>query len=487
MEFHNPKEECGIFGIYNCDDAAGHTALGLHALQHRGQESAGIVSFDGNHFHIQKAMGLVSEVFSGDAAENLLGCMSIGHVRYSTSGDTITRNIQPLVADYTLGGIAIAHNGNLTNAWTLREKLVNKGSIFQSSTDTEVIIHLLATSIKERTLDRFIDAISHVQGAYSIVALTRKKLIGIRDPHGVRPLVIGKLDNSWILASETTALNIIGAEFVRDVEPGEIVWFDSQGMNSLKPFRERKSKFCIFEYVYFSRPDSKVEGLSVNEVRKAIGKELAKEFPVEADVVLPIPDSGVPAAIGYSHESSIPFDMGIIRNHFVGRTFIEPTQEIRNLSVKLKHLPCMSSIVGKRVVLIDDSIVRGTTSKKLIDMVRQAGAAEVHMRVAAPPTASPCFYGIDTPTEEELIASGEAKIDSIKEFIGADSLAYLSIDGLYRAVCGNNRNNKMPQYCDACFTKEYPIRLVDQKAKKHESLMLEVSDERKSKTRRKKK
>lgn len=481
MKIYTPKEECGIFGIYNSEDAAGHTALGLHALQHRGQESAGIVTYDGEHFHIHKAMGLVSKVFAKpESASKLVGNMAIGHVRYSTSGDTVSRNIQPLVADYALGGIAIAHNGNLTNAWSIREKLVQKGSIFQSSSDTEVIIHLLATSIKERTLDRFIDAISHVQGAYSIVALTRKKLIGIRDPYGVRPLVIGKLEGSWILASETTALNIIGAEFIRDVEPGEIVWFDSQGMNSLKPFRERQSKFCIFEYVYFSRPDSKVEGLSVNEVRKEIGKELARECQVDADIVVPVPDSGVPAAIGYSHQSGIPFEMGIIRNHFIGRTFIQPTQEIRNLSVKMKHLPCRSSLEGKKVVLVDDSIVRGTTSKKLIDMVRQSGALEVHMRVAAPPTTSPCFYGIDTPTEDELIASS-SDVESIKEYIGADSLAYISIDGLYRAVSGQNRDTKNPQYCDACFTKEYPIKLVDQKeAKKRESLMLEVSDERKN-------
>lgn len=481
MNFYSPKEECGIVGIYNCDDAAKHTVLSLHALQHRGQESAGIVSYDNLHFHIHKGMGLVNEVFGeSESTERLLGKMAIGHVRYSTSGDTVSRNIQPLVADYTLGGIAIAHNGNLTNAWSLREKLVHKGSIFQSSSDTEVIIHLIATSIKERTLDRVIDAISHIQGAYSIVALTRKKLIGLRDPYGVRPLVIGKLNDSWILASETTALNIIGADFIRDVDPGEIVWFDSQGINSIKPFREKQSKFCIFEYVYFSRPDSKVEGLSVNEVRKAIGAELAKEFPVEADVIIPIPDSGVPAAIGYALASGIPFDMGIIRNHFVGRTFIEPTQEIRNLSVKLKHLPCKSSIQGRRVVLIDDSIVRGTTSKKLINMVRQSGATEVHMRVAAPPTASPCYYGIDTPTEDELIASKETKIEEIRKFIGADSLAYISIDGLYRAVCGEFRNNKEPQFCDACFTKEYPIKLTDQKNNKSESLMLEVNDERKS-------
>lgn len=481
MNFFSPKEECGIFGIYNCENAAGHTALGLHALQHRGQESAGIVSYDGQMFHIHKAMGLVSKVFSKpDLSERLVGNMAIGHVRYSTSGDTISRNIQPLVADYALGGIAIAHNGNLTNAWSLRDKLVARGSIFQSSSDTEVIIHLLATSIKERTLDRFIDAISHIQGAYSLIALTRKKLIGLRDPLGVRPLVIGKLGNSWLLASETTALNIIGAEFIRDVEPGEIVWFDSIGMHSNKPFREKSSKFCIFEYVYFSRPDSKVEGLSVNEVRKAIGRELAKESPVDADIVVPIPDSGLPAAIGYSHQSGIPFEMGIIRNHFIGRTFIEPTQEIRNLSVKKKHLPCKSSLDGKRVILVDDSIVRGTTSQKLIDMVRGAGAKEVHMRVAAPPTQSPCFYGIDTPTEEELIAS-KFNLDLICTFIGADSLAYLSINGLYRAVCGSERNQKNPQYCDACFTKDYPIKLVDKRAEKNVgTLMLEVADERKN-------
>ncbi len=487
MEFYPPKEECGIFGIYKSDHAAGHAALGLHALQHRGQESAGIVTYDGDHFHVHKAMGLVSHVFSEqDLSDRLIGNMAIGHVRYSTSGDTIARNIQPLVADYALGGIAIAHNGNLTNAWSIREKLVQKGSIFQSSSDTEVIIHLLATSIKDRTIDRFIDAITHIQGAYSIIALTRKKLLGMRDPYGVRPLVIGKLDESWILASETTALNIIGAEFVRDVEPGELVWFDSQGINSLKPFRERVRKFCIFEYVYFSRPDSIVEGLSVNEVRKAIGAELAKEHPVDADIVVPVPDSGVPAGIGYALESKIPFEMGIIRNHFIGRTFIQPNQEIRNLSVKMKHLPCKSSLNNKRVILVDDSIVRGTTSKKLIDMVRQAGATEVHMRVAAPPTRSPCFYGIDTPTEDELIASSH-NIDAIREYIGSDTLAYISIDGLYRAVSGEDRNPIQSQHCDACFTTQYPIKLVDQEraTKRRESLMVETSDQQNDRKKKK--
>lgn len=405
--------------------------------------------------------------------------MAIGHVRYSTSGDTVSRNIQPLVADYDLGGVAIAHNGNLTNARQLRSYLVSKGSIFQSSSDTEVIIHLLATSTQTRTIDRFIDALSQVQGAYSIVALTRKKLVGFRDANGIRPLCIGKLGNSWILCSETTALNIIGAKFIRDVEPGEVVWFDKHGLHSLKPFVPRPSKFCIFEYVYFARPDSMLDGKSVNEVRKAIGRELAKEHPVDADIIIPIPDSGVPAAIGYANESNIPFEMGIIRNHFIGRTFIQPTQEVRNLSVKLKHLPCKSSINNRRVVLIDDSIVRGTTSRKLIDMVRAAGASEVHMRVAAPPTKGACFYGIDTPTEEELIASSN-DIETIRHYIGADSLAYLSIDGLYRAVCNAARNNAQPQYCDACFTKDYPLKVIDAKDEKELTLLLDVHDERKS-------
>ena len=461
MDPYQPKEECGIFGIYNQQDAAAYTALGLHALQHRGQESAGIVTYDGEIFHSHRAHGLVGDNFSSeDVIANLPGHVAMGHVRYSTAGETALRNIQPLFAHYEFGGMAIAHNGNLTNVNEIRERLIKRGSIFQSSTDTEIIIHLVSTSMQYDLIDRLTDALKEVKGAYSLIAMTNKRIIGVRDPHGVRPLSIGRLGDSYIIASETTAFDINNATFVREVEPGEIVWIDRKGIHSRKPFAPVPPKFCIFEYVYFSRPDSVVEGKTVAEVRKRIGMELAKEAPVEADVVIPVPDSGVPGAIGYSRESNIPFDMAIIRNHYVGRTFIQPTDEIRHLGVRLKHLTCKESVEGKRVVLVDDSIVRGTTSTKIVQMIRQAGATEVHIRVASPPVTDPCFYGIDTPVKEELMASHNS-IEKMRELIGVDSLEYLSIDGLYRAVDEAKRNNEIPQYCDACFTGEYPIATPD--------------------------
>ncbi len=454
-------EECGVFGIFGAPDAAALTALGLHALQHRGQEAAGIVAFDGEHYASDRRLGHVADKFTRpDVLERLQGHAAVGHVRYSTSGDTILRNVQPLYADLAGGGIAIAHNGNLTNAMTLREELVRAGSIFQSTSDSETILHLIATSRRTRVADRFVDALRNVEGAFSIAALTNKKLIGVRDPMGIRPLVLGKLGDAWVLASETCALDIIDAEYVRDLDPGEMVIITEDGVQSLKPFGPQKSRFCIFEYIYFARPDSVLEGRSVYGARKRIGEELAMEKPVEADLVIPVPDSGVPAAIGYAAASKIPFELGIIRNHYVGRSFIEPTQEIRNLKVKLKHNANKAMIEGKRVILVDDSIVRGTTSIKIVSMMRDAGAAEVHMRIAAPPTTDPCFYGVDTPEKEKLLAS-RMSVEDMADHIGADSLAFISMDGLYRAMGEPGRNDAEPTFCDACFTGDYPSALTD--------------------------
>jgi amidophosphoribosyltransferase len=454
-------EECGVFGIYGDDDAAARTALGLHALQHRGQEAAGLVTFDGEQFHAHRDQGHVGDIFSSEEViSRLPGHAAIGHVRYSTTGDTVMRNVQPLFAELSFGGFALAHNGNLTNASGLRRALVQRGSLFQSTTDTEVIIHLMATSEAGGLLDRMIDALLRIEGAYSLVALTDSCVIGVRDPLGVRPLVLGRLDGSHIVASETCALDIIGAEFVRDVEAGEMVVLDASGVHSLRPFPATRRRFCIFEYIYFARPDSLVEGESVYQARKRIGAELARENPVDADVVIPVPDSGVPAAIGYSEESGIPFEVGIVRNHYVGRTFIEPAQQIRHLGVKLKHNANRAMIAGKRVILVDDSIVRGTTSTKIVEMVRAAGAAEVHMRIAAPPTTHSCFYGIDTPQREELLASS-LDVPGMARHVDVDSLAFISLDGLYRAMGEAGRNAELPQYCDACFTGDYPIRLTD--------------------------
>lgn len=455
-------EECGVFGVYGTTDAAAFTALGLHALQHRGQEAAGIVAFDDEKFRAHKALGLVGTTF-GEAAviDRLKGKIAIGHNRYSTSGEPSLRNVQPFYGDMDFGGFAVAHNGNLTNAQHLRKELVKKGCLFQSSGDSEVILHLVAISQEKDISKRIIDAAKQIMGGFALVIATKDSLVGIRDPHGIRPLVLGKIGNAHILASETCALDIIGAEFIRDIEPGEMVTINDDGVESLKPLKKVDPRPCIFEYVYFARPDSIMAGKSVYEVRKNIGAELAKESPVEgADLIVPVPDSGVPSAIGYAQESGLPFELGIIRNHYIGRTFIEPTDQIRHLGVKLKHNANRKFIEGKKVVLVDDSIVRGTTSKKIVEMVRAAGAKEVHMRISSPAIRYSCFYGIDTPTTEELLAHN-ASIEEIRQYIKADSLEYISIDGLYRALGEEGRNNEHPQYEDACFTGDYPVELVD--------------------------
>lgn len=456
------QEECGVFGIIHQPEAAAHTALGLHALQHRGQEAAGIVSYDGMLFYAQRALGLVGDNFNSPEVMNKLkGDMAIGHNRYSTTGETLLRNVQPLFADFSFGGLAVAHNGNLTNAATLRHQLIQRGCLFQSTSDTEVIIHLIAVSQGATVEDRLIDALKQVEGAYSLVVMSSKGLMGVRDPLGVRPLVLGKLGDAFILASETCALDIIGASFVRDIEPGELIILRNDTMISIKPFPEVKKRFCVFEYIYFARPDSTTQGQSVYEARKRIGMELARESNVKADVVVPVPDSGVPAAIGYAAQSGTPFELGIIRNHYVGRTFIEPTDSVRHLGVKLKHNANQSIIEGKRVVLVDDSIVRGTTSKKIVNMVREAGAKEVHMRIASPPTTHSCFYGVDTPERDKLLAA-KHDVAEMAKIIGVDSLAFISIDGLYRAMgAKKGRNPDDPQYCDACFSGDYPIPLTD--------------------------
>jgi len=454
-------EECGVFGIFGHPDAAAHTALGLHALQHRGQEAAGIVSFDGTHFYTHRALGLVGDNFnSAEVIGKLKGHMAVGHNRYSTTGDTLLRNVQPLFGDFSFGGLAIAHNGNLTNAMTLRKQLIDIGCLFQSTSDTEVIIHLIALSKQHSVEDRLFDALSRVEGAYSLVVMSDGMLIGVRDPYGVRPLVLGKLGDTMLLASETCALDIVGAEYVRDVEPGEIIIITKEGIRSLKPFIKLPKRFCIFEYVYFSRPDSMSEGRNVYETRQRIGAQLAREAGIAADVVVPVPDSGIPGALGYAKESGIPFELGIIRNHYVGRTFIEPSAHVRNLGVKLKHNGNRAMIQGKRVILVDDSIVRGTTSKKIVQMVRDAGAKEVHMRIASPPTTHSCFYGVDTPTRDQLLAA-KNDVSAMAKLIGVDSLAFISINGMYQAVAGIDRNNASPQFCDACFSGDYPIALTD--------------------------
>ena len=454
-------EECAIFGVYDREDAAALAALGLHALQHRGQEASGIVTFGNTHFHSQRGLGHVADIFSSEAVmRKLPGRSAIGHNRYSTTGETAERNIHPLFADFAFGGFAIGHNGNLTNALTLRNELVQRGCLFQSTTDTEVIIHLMAISTYSTVTDRMIDALRQVEGAYSLVVLTDGALMGVRDPMGIRPLVLGNLGGSYVLASETCALDIIGADFVRDVEPGEMVVITNKGLESLKPFVASQRRFCIFEYVYFARPDSKIEGRSVYEMRKHIGYELARESGVPADVIIPVPYSGVPAAIGYSQASKIPFELGIIRNHYVGRTFIEPTDQIRHLGVKLKHNANRDQIEGKRVILVDDSIVRGTTSIKIVEMIRAAGATEIHMRIASPPTTNPCFYGVDTPEKDKLMAA-RYSMDEMAKIIGVDSLAFVSMDGMYRAVGEAKRDNVQPQFCDACFSGDYPIALTD--------------------------
>jgi amidophosphoribosyltransferase len=455
------REECGVFGLWGADTAAAVVALGLHALQHRGQEAAGITSFDGRAFHSHRAMGHVAGNFDrDDIIRSLAGNAAIGHVRYSTTGETALRNVQPLFAELSSGGFAVAHNGNISNALKLRRELNRRGSIFQSTSDTEVIIHLVATSSYRTLLDRFIDALKQVEGAYSLVCLTSEGILACRDPLGIRPLVMGRLGDAYIFASETVALDVVGATYIRSVEPGELIIVSGRGLKSLRPFAPVRPRPCIFEHVYFSRPDSIVDGASVYTVRKRIGAELAIENPVEADYVVPVPDSGVPAAIGYAQQSGIPFELGIIRSHYVGRTFIQPSDAVRHLGVKLKHNANSALIQGKSIVLIDDSIVRGTTSLKIVQMLRDAGAREIHMRIASPPTRHSCFYGVDTPERAGLLAA-QMDVAEMADYINADSLAFVSIDGLYRAVGEDLRDEAQPQHCDACFTGQYPTHLTD--------------------------
>ena len=455
------REECGIFGVWGSEPASAVVALGLHALQHRGQEAAGITSFDGTEFHSLRAMGHVAGNFDRDEAiKGLPGAVACGHVRYSTTGETAMRNVQPLYADLASGGFAVAHNGNISNAMTLKKELVRKGAIFQSTSDTEVIIHLVATSTYRTLLDRFIDALKQVEGAYSLICMTSEGMIACRDPLGVRPLVMGKMGDATVFASETVAFDVCGATFERSVDPGEIVIVSKEGIRSIRPFPDTNPRPCVFEHIYFSRPDSIIDGTSIYSVRKSIGAELAVESPVRADLVIPVPDSGVPAAIGYAQKSGIPFELGIIRSHYVGRTFIQPSDNVRHLGVKLKHNANRALIKGRSVVLIDDSIVRGTTSLKIVQMMRDAGATEVHMRIASPPTQHSCFYGVDTPERSKLLAANH-DVEGMRNFIQADSLSFISIEGLYRAVGEERRNDIRPQYCDACFTGDYPTRLTD--------------------------
>ncbi|WP_132696013.1 amidophosphoribosyltransferase [Rhodovulum steppense] len=461
------REECGVYGVIGLTNAANFVALGLHALQHRGQEAGGIVSHDSRTgFHSAHRFGYVRDNFTkASLMETLPGMLAIGHVRYSTAGSkgqTAIRDVQPFFGEFAMGGAAIAHNGNITNAEALRRELIDRGSIFQSSSDSECIIHLMARSLQKTIPERMKDALRRVEGAFSVVAMTRTKLIGVRDPLGVRPLVLGRFGDGWVLSSETCALDIIGAELVREIDPGEMVQISPEkGVESFRPFEQRPSRFCIFEQVYFSRPDSILGGRSVYETRHQIGVELAREAPAEADLVCPVPDSGTPAAIGFAHESGIPFGMGIIRNQYVGRTFIEPTEQIRNMGVRLKLNVNRALIEGKRIVLVDDSVVRGTTSRKIKEMILDAGAREVHFRIASPPTAWPCFYGVDTPEREKLLASRMTE-DEMRDYLGVDSLRFISLDGLYRAVGeAQGRNAACPQYCDACFSGDYPVAPSD--------------------------
>ncbi len=477
------REECGVFGIFGHQDAAALTALGLHALQHRGQEAAGITSYDktvkGGRFNSERRLGLVGDNFNSEPViRRLKGDIAVGHVRYSTTGDTILRNVQPLFADLDTGGFAVAHNGNLTNALTLRRELISSGAICQSTSDTEVILHLIARSQKRRITERFIEALRQIDGSYALVCLTNEMMIGARDPVGIRPLVIGKLGSSYVLASETCALDIVGAEFLREVENGEIVVITETGIESLRPFPKRPARPCIFEYIYFARPDSVVGGRNVYEVRKRMGAQLATEAPANADVVVPVPDSGVPAAIGFAQSAGLAFELGIIRNHYVGRTFIEPEQRIRQLGVKLKHSANAAAVRGNRIVLVDDSVVRGTTSQKIVQLMREAGAREVHMRISSPPIAHPDYYGIDTPSKFELLAAIKS-LEEMRTYIGCDSLAFLSVDGIYRAMGYDKRDTRSPQFTDHCFTGEYPTALLDLDGKdstpRQLSLLAEVS------------
>ena len=460
----NPKikEECGVFGISNAEDASALTALGLHALQHRGQEGCGIVTFDGKNYFSEKRFGLVGDNFNKEKVlKKLKGNYAIGHNRYSTTGENTLRNIQPFFADTNAGGIGVAHNGNLTNSISLRKKLVDEGAIFYTTSDTETIVQLIAKSKRKKTIDKIIDAIFQIQGGYALVMLTQSSLIGVRDPYGIRPLVIGKLNNSYVLTSETCALDIIGAKFIREVENGEIVLIEKDQIKSVKPFPPKKIRPCVFEYIYFSRPDSILNNKSAYEYRKNLGIELAKENILEADMVVPVPDSGNAAALGFAQHLGMKFELGLIRNNYVGRTFIEPSQKIRSLGVKLKLNANQSAINGKRIILIDDSLVRGTTSHKIIKMLYDAGAKEVHVRIACPEIKFPDFYGVDTPTKKELLAANKSN-EEIRQYIGAKSLNFLSLEGLYKAMGFNKRNNNYPQLTDHYFTGDYPVKPIDE-------------------------
>ena len=455
------KEECGVFGIFGTEEASVLTTLGLHSLQHRGQEGAGIVSFDGNNFHSVRRQGLVGDNFNNtNILSQLPGKTAIGHVRYSTTGESKPENLQPLFANLASGGFTCAHNGNLTNTFSIKKKLIESGSIFQTSSDTEVILQLVARSRKKKIIDKLIDALHKIKGAYSLVILTNKKLIGVRDPYGIRPLVLGDKNGSPVLASETCALDMIGANYIRDIENGEIIIITEEGIESIKPFKKVKERPCIFERIYFASPDSIVDNKTVYTYRKSLGVQLANENNIYADVVVPIPDSGVSAAIGFSQRSSIPFELGIIRSHYVGRTFIEPSQTIRQFGVKLKHSVNRSCIENKKVILIDDSIVRGTTASKIVKMVYEAGAKEVHLGISCPPIKYPDFYGIDTPSSEELIAS-KSSLEEMTKLVGAKSLFFLSLKGTYKAMGCEERNTNCPQFTDHCFTGDYPIDVSD--------------------------
>ncbi len=455
------REECGIFGISNHQDSSALVALGLHALQHRGQEGCGIVSFDGKNYHSEKRQGLVGDHFTNSEILNKLpGNFAIGHNRYSTTGETSLRNIQPFFADLHMGGLSIAHNGNLTNALMLRETLVKDGAIFRTTSDTETIVQLIAKSKRDKFIDKLIDALFQIQGGYSLVLMTNKKLVGVRDPFGIRPLVLGKLKNSYIFASETCALDIVGATFIREIDNGEIVVVENERIKSVKPFPKQKPRPCVFEYIYFARPDSLINNKCAYEYRKQLGSELAKETDLDADLIVPVPDSGVPSALGYAEKSKKKFELGLIRNHYVGRTFIEPTQNIRSLGVKLKLSPSKTVVKNKSIILIDDSLVRGTTCHKIVKMLYESGAKEVHVRIACPEIKYPDFYGVDMPTKKELLAYKKNN-QEMCEYINAKTLKFLSLDGLYKALTGNTRNSNYPQFSDHYFTGDYPIKPSD--------------------------
>ena len=457
------REECGVFGIYDHPEAANFTYLGLYSLQHRGQESAGIVSTDGQNLYSRREMGLVTEVFNEESISKLAGTTAIGHVRYSTTGSSNNKNTQPLMMNYEKGELAVSHNGNLTNAKLLRHRLEKEGSIFQSTTDTEVIVHLIARSREKTFLGRIIEALTECRGAYSLVFLTPKALVAARDPHGFRPLVLGKIENSHVVASETCAFELIGAEYIREIEPGEIVFINEAGTKSFRPLAKKPRRHCVFENIYFSRPDSSLQGKSIYQMRKSMGRQLAIEAPADADIVVAVPDSGTPAAMGYAEQIGIPFETGFLRSHYIGRTFIEPQQSIRNFGVKLKLSVIKEVIRGKKVVVVDDSIVRGTTSRKIVKMIRDAGAKEVHMRISSPPMKFSCYYGIDTPLKGELIANS-LEVRKINDYITSDTLGYLSAEGITKSVsdCQNPQNGK-GNYCFACFDGDYPVEITDEK------------------------